>query len=147
MRSRGKNRLITFLTTSALLAGASLTFGANNAAAADFTFEKGKLWDDGSFTVVAYNNGKYAGLAEWNADPGVDAPGDALRAVDPLADGWGVEAHLLDPSRVASTRGHDARYISPWKSGDIPEGTKVWVRLCMVKGDLEDCTIFYSGHA
>jgi hypothetical protein len=113
MRKRLKNRIITLLAATALLGGTSLTLGATNAAAADWTFEKSAVSDDGSFSISAYYQGTYAGAMVWNADPGCcDIPGDAFQVVDRLSEGWGMEASMISPvtGRVATTRGHSAVY-------------------------------------
>ncbi|MDW8806777.1 hypothetical protein P1P68_18795 [Streptomyces scabiei] len=152
MRKRLKARVATLLAASALLAGSSLTFGANNAAAATWTFEKSAVESDGTFYIYAYYNGTYAGLMEWNADPiefqDSTRPGDAFRVLDRLSDGYGMEATMISPEyRRATTRGHSAVYYSPWQTGDLAEGTKVFIQLCAVNGDYESCSLAYSGHA
>ncbi|TGA95312.1 hypothetical protein E2651_34535 [Streptomyces sp. MZ04] len=110
-------------------------------------FEKTAVSSNGSFNVAVYTNHNYSGKAEWNADPVSGAPGDALRAYDHMADGWSVEAMLSYGSRTASTRGHSAPYWSGWKTGNIAEGKTVKVRICMVKRQYSDCSLFYSGKA
>ncbi|AQS67362.1 hypothetical protein [Streptomyces pactum] len=104
---------------------------------------------DGDFTIAAYNNGTYAGLMEWNADPVGNTPGDAFRVLDRLSDGWGMEAHMTSPvtGRTATTRGHTAVYYSPYGTGNLTEGTTVYIQLCAIKGTTERCSIAYSGHA
>lgn len=72
------------------------------------------------------------GYGEWNADPSGSTPGDAIRACDTSADGDGIKVSLdIDrdtiEDRWASTAGHTAGYCSPWASGNIGEGTTVWV--------------------
>ncbi|MFD5075464.1 hypothetical protein [Streptomyces sp. NPDC058371] len=150
MRKQLRNRVVTLLAASALFIGGSVTLGATNAAAADWTFEKGAVSADGSFSIAAYNSGTYAGAMVWNADPGCcDIPGDAFQVVDRYADGWGMEASMIDPTtgRVATTRGHSSPYSSPWNSGNLAEGTTVYIQLCAVQGSSWDCSIAYSGHA
>lgn len=148
MKTNLRNRVITFLAAGALVGGTSLTLGAGNAAAADFTFSK---HDDGGgfFSIGAYYGGTYAGAMTWNADPVSNYPGDAFRVVDVLGDGYGIEARMVDPStgRVATTRGHSATYFSAWNTGDLTEGTPVFIQLCFVKGLAEHCSIAYEGHA
>ncbi|MFI6132707.1 hypothetical protein [Micromonospora sp. NPDC051141] len=92
--------------------------------------------------------GRYIGWAEFNADPWGDTPGDAIRAHDISGDGLGVEAWLdIDPGssfqadRIASTRGHTSPYATPWITGNIAEGTRVGLRICLVQG----ATIYCSG--
>ncbi|GGY80410.1 hypothetical protein [Streptomyces omiyaensis] len=145
-----KSRAVTLSAVGALLAGASLTVGAGDAAAASFTFEKSSVSSDGSFSIAAYYNGTYAGAMVWNADPGCcGIPGDAFQVVDRLSEGWGMEAYMITPvtGRKATTRGHSAVYYSPWTTGDLEEGTTVSIQLCAVKGDYEECSIAYTGHA
>ncbi|MGX1910752.1 hypothetical protein ACWIID_18085 [Streptomyces phaeochromogenes] len=148
---RTKNRVFTLLAASALLAGSCLTLGATNAAAADWTFSKSAVSEDGSFSITARNpSGTYAGAMVWNADPGCcDIPGDAFQVVDRLSDGWGMEAKMIVPvsSRKATTRGHEATYYSPWSTGDLPEGSQVAIQLCAVKGTSSHCSIAYNGRA
>ncbi|MFC8197996.1 hypothetical protein ACFWBR_36905 [Streptomyces sp. NPDC060006] len=147
---RTKNRVLTLLAASALLAGSCLTLGATNAAAADWTFEKNGPEDDGSFQIVAYHpNGRVAGTMGWNADPLPNIPGDAFSVTDVLADTWGMEAKMIVPvsSRKATTRGHEAIYTSPWSTGDLTEGARVAIQLCAVKGTSSHCSIAYTGHA
>ncbi|MFI0775238.1 hypothetical protein [Streptomyces sp. NPDC021212] len=95
--------------------------------------------------VDIYANGAYAGTGFWSQDPGGDIngdgstdPGDALIAYDGAADGWGVEARL-DTGRVASTRGHGSPYWSPWATGNLAEGSRHSMKVCVVKGDSESC--------
>lgn len=86
----------------------------------------------------------------WNADPGCcGIPGDAFPVADVYGDGWGMEASMISPvtGRVATTRGHSATYYSDWNSGNLAEGTTVYIQLCAVKGTTEDCSAAYSGHA
>ncbi|MER6134401.1 hypothetical protein [Streptomyces sp. NPDC001815] len=148
---RTKNRVLTLLAASALLAGSCLTLGATNAAAAEWTFSKSSVDEDGGFTIAAYTpSGTYAGVMVWNADPGCcEIPGDAFQVVDRLSDGWGMEAKMIVPvsSRKATTRGHEATYYSPWSTGDLTEGARVAIQLCAVKGTSSHCSIAYTGHA
>ncbi|MET9579042.1 hypothetical protein ABZY30_26350 [Streptomyces massasporeus] len=149
MTKRLKSRVATLLATSALLFGSSVTLGASNATAATWTFEKGELFPSGSYTIVAYYNGTYAGLMDWRGDPLGGDPGDAFRVLDRLSDGHAMEAKMINPvtGRTATTRGHSAVYYSPWSTGDLTEGTNVYIQLCAVKGDYSSCSPAYSGHA
>ncbi|MFE7767221.1 hypothetical protein [Streptomyces sp. NPDC057438] len=145
-------RFATLLAACAFTVGSSLTLGAGHAQAESFTFEKSGVSSEGSFTIAAYYNGTYAGLMEWRGDPIPDdpehEPGDAFRVLDRLSDGYGMEATMISPEyRRATTRGHSAVYHSPWQSGDLTEGTKVFIQLCAVKGSYESCSLAYSGHA
>ncbi|WP_405644824.1 hypothetical protein [Streptomyces sp. NBC_00019] len=143
-----KNRVITLLAASALLTGGSLTFGASSAAAApDFTFEKCGVVSNGGFCIAVYTNGTYSGIAIWQADPLGEDPGDSMRAADYYGDGWGVNAILESPYRLASTDGHAAPYKTGWKSGDLTEGTSVRMRICMHQDLNSVCSPYYSGHA
>ncbi|WP_374119465.1 hypothetical protein [Streptomyces sp. RKAG290] len=81
----------------------------------------------------------FGGYGEWNADPSGSIPGDSIRACDTAADGWGIEVKLdigRDGTwdRTATTRGHNSPYCSPWKSGNIAEGTPVSVQVTNVDG-------------
>ncbi|MFD3927869.1 hypothetical protein [Streptomyces sp. NPDC058614] len=87
------NSRLKTLFKATSLAGGSLTVGATNAAAADWTFSKSAVSDNGSFSITSYYNGTYAGAMVWNADPGCcGIPGDAFQVVDVLSDGRGMEA-------------------------------------------------------
>jgi hypothetical protein len=87
------------------------------------------------------------GSVGWNADPYVPdpqnpsnyTPGDAIRACDYLADGWGVKAYLDynqdgDADRTISTQGHNSPYCTGWATGDRREGDKMDLWGCLVKG-------------
>ena len=151
MTARLGNRIITLLAASALSVGSSLTLGASNATAASWTFEKSAVESNGSFYITAYYNGTYAGKMGWNGDPvpgNPSEPGDAFRVLDRLSDGYAMEATMIHPEyRRATTRGQSAVYFSPWQTGDLAEGTKVFIQLCAVKGDYSSCSLAYSGHA
>ncbi|WP_328839500.1 hypothetical protein [Streptomyces europaeiscabiei] len=148
---RTKNRVFTLLATSALLAGSSLTLGATNAAAADWTFAKHEGTGAGDFSATVRNpSGARAGALVWNANPGCcGIPGDAFQVLDLLSDTWGIEATMIVPvtGRKATTRGREAPYTSPWNTGDLREGTKVAIQLCAVRGDSKHCSIAYTGNA
>ncbi|MGW3208227.1 hypothetical protein [Streptomyces sp. NPDC001135] len=143
------NRAGSMLAAAALVAGAALFTGASPASATtvdDFTF-KVQRDPNKSFGVVVYNKGHYAGMAYWQANPlEPDIPGDALQAIDSYADGWGVEAILI-PDRTVSTAGHSAPYISPYKTGNLTEGSTVKLRACAVKDLNASCSDYYSGQA
>ncbi|MET8831616.1 hypothetical protein ABZX40_37930 [Streptomyces sp. NPDC004610] len=145
---RTKRRIAALIASTTLLVAGTVVMGAGTAAAVpDFTVKFSGVSNNGSFTVAVYNNGRYAGLAEWNADHVAYSPGDAMRAVDRLADGWGVEAVLQSPYRKATTQGHDSPYITSWKTGDLPEGQTVKMRIGVVKGDDWYVSSYYAGHA
>ncbi|MEU3733258.1 hypothetical protein AB0E81_28235 [Streptomyces sp. NPDC033538] len=150
MNGRFTKRVGTLFASSALILGTSFTIGSTEAAAAaQWTFEKGSVSSDGDFNITAFNNGTFAGAMQWNADPSGSTPGDAFRVLDRLADGWGVEATMISPStgRKATTRGHNAPYTSSWNSGNLTEGSTVYIQLCAVKGDSTRCGLAYSGRA
>ncbi|MEU2248940.1 hypothetical protein [Streptomyces sp. NPDC019224] len=82
----------------------------------------------------------FGGYGEWNADPYGSAPGDSIRACDTTADGWSIEVKLdigRDGTwdRTATTRGHTSPYCTPWKTGNLKEGTPVRVQVTNVGGD------------
>ena len=103
--------------------------------------------DGGSYdrTVTLFNPSDDApGDGKFQADPYAGTPGDAIRACDWLADGWGIEIRLdTNPGtgwdRTATTRGYNSPYCSGWASGDIAEDTLIWIQVCMVKGSTEYC--------
>lgn len=78
------------------------------------------------------------GYAEWNADPSGSTPGDALRACDNNADGYGVTAKLLNSNydilRTATTSGLSAGHCSVWKTGNLPEGNRYMIITYRTKG-------------
>lgn len=152
MNMKRRARVTAQLTATALLAGGTLTMGAGEAAAGaeampTFTFEQTARSSNGSFNVAVYTNHNYSGKAEWNADPVSGAPGDALRSYDHMADGWSVKAILYKPYRTASTQGHPAPTWTGWRKGNIAEGKKVQVRICMVRGYNSSCSDYYAGKA
>ncbi|MEV4536603.1 hypothetical protein AB0J82_22735 [Asanoa sp. NPDC049518] len=107
-------------------------------------------WRYGDDLVMYISNeaGIEIGWAEFQADPnGFEIPGDAIRASDRYADGLGVEAWLdINPGstfqtdRIASTRGINSPYTTPYKTGNIAEGTRIGLRLCLVQGSLTYCS-------
>jgi len=144
-----------FLGTSVAvfgLAGTAVITGAGNASAdPNFTFSVDRVGK--SFSIEVYNNHTRAGFADWNADPDhtVDPPipGDALQVRDILGDGWGIEAEAATQDgalgyRKVSSRGHAAVYVSPWKTGNIAEGTPIVVNVCAVKGSKSQCGSAYG---
>ncbi|MEV0223129.1 hypothetical protein [Streptomyces sp. NPDC050704] len=150
MTRRLRSRFGTLLAASALFVGGSVTVGATNAAAVDWTFSKSAVSADGSFSITSYYGGAVAGVMKWNADPGCcGIPGDAFQVADRLSDGRGMEAKMISPAtgRVATTRGHAATYVSPWNTGDLAEGTTVQFQLCAVVGIYSTCSLGYGGHA
>lgn len=80
-----------------------------------------------------------AGYGQWQADPDGSIPGDSIRACDNAADTYGIEVRLDihqdgDTDRVATTAGYSSPFCTAWRSGDIPEGTKVRTWVLKVKG-------------
>ncbi|MEW2398416.1 hypothetical protein [Streptomyces sp. NPDC046862] len=67
-----------------------------------------------------------------------DVPGDAIRACDMTADGWGVTA-WLDVNRngtwdrKATTSGQPSGDCSAWETGNLAENTKVTLKVCHTK--------------
>ncbi|MER7056071.1 MULTISPECIES: hypothetical protein [unclassified Streptomyces] len=76
----------------------------------------------------------------WSADPSDGNPGDAIKACDNTADGWGIRV-MLDihrdgtMDRVATTQGHDSPYCTGWATGNIKEDTEVRIWVQKVKGN------------
>ncbi|MFG1999754.1 hypothetical protein ACGFNU_11470 [Spirillospora sp. NPDC048911] len=92
------------------------------------------------YNIYPYSDGIVAGAARWLQDPEGSYPGDTLEARDSYGDGYGVEAHLTtNPQRIATTRGHGAPYAD-LASGNLPEGKKYYMYVCMVKGDYSNCS-------
>lgn len=73
-----------------------------------------------------------------NAAPSGSTPGDALRACDNNADGYGVTAKLLNSNydilRTATTSGLSAGHCSIWKTGNLPEGNRYLIITNRTKG-------------
>ncbi|MEV7229840.1 hypothetical protein AB0M79_22920 [Polymorphospora sp. NPDC051019] len=94
------------------------------------------------------------GWGDFNSDPLGGIPGDAIRACDRHADGWGVEMQMdINPGasfqvdRIATTQGHNSPYCSGWQSGNIAENTLVALRVCMVKGTSKYCSAIQRARA
>ncbi|MGW1895150.1 hypothetical protein ACWCP6_33655 [Streptomyces sp. NPDC002004] len=139
-----RKRIATLLAATAVTVGVSFGAGAGSAAAAPrLTYTTSTYQHGKSAVLYLYADGDYAGYVNWNADPVIGgAPGDALRAHDGGADGWGVKVSIvgLDVSRDASTRGHSSPYTTPWKTGDITENRRLSLNACLVKGSEKVCT-------
>ncbi|MGO4427475.1 hypothetical protein AB4Z54_54425 [Streptomyces sp. MCAF7] len=134
-------RLGVVLGTAAVFAGTAL-ISAEPAAAipslGEFSFTP--TWpSNGRNVMVNLSGGVLAGYAEWRQDPRNGDPGDAMRVHDRNADGYGIEATLTYDGRMATTRGHDSPYPSPWTTGDLPEDRKYEMRVCVVRGTAEKC--------
>ncbi len=84
----------------------------------------------------AYLNGVEVGYALWSRDPCGSDPGDALKAGDEYADGYGIHAYL-STGRMASTAGHSSPYESPWVTGNLPEDTAYGMNACLEKGGVD----------
>lgn len=135
--------MATLLAATAVAVGASFGSGAGSASAAPRLTTTTSTYQNGDSVVIyLYADGDYAGYVNWNADPTGDAPGDALRAHDGGADGWGVKGTVMDAwtYRVASTQGHSSPYTTPWQTGDLTEGTRLLLDACLVKGTEKVCT-------
>lgn len=106
-----------------------------------FTALSGTAWAGTDAAVDVYCpqpfcNVEYAGTGYF------DEYGDRIKACDMNDDGLGVEVKLDigrdgDYERVVDTRGHASVYCSPWRTGNIAEGTRVTIRVCLVNGDFE----------
>jgi len=101
---------------------------------------------DDSRCIYEYAGSTLVGSGCFHADPEGSVPGDAIRACDWYADGYGYEVQLdvsptgiWDVDRRVNTRGHDSPYCSPWATGNIAEGTPVAIKLCRVRGTYESC--------
>ncbi|WP_326661812.1 hypothetical protein [Streptomyces sp. NBC_00385] len=81
------------------------------------------------------------GYAQWNPNPSGSTPGDAMRACDNSADGYGVTAKLMNSDyvwiRTVTTAGHSANYCTPWKGGDLDEDDRFLVYTFRTKGGEE----------
>ncbi|MEU1436419.1 hypothetical protein ABZ438_20380 [Streptomyces sp. NPDC005786] len=135
-------RATTLLAATTLAAAGTLMAGASPASAASitFAFDSGTGWGQ----IVVLRDGKSAGSMYWNSDPdsSLGWPGDAFLVHDNLADGYGIEAHLVSGTvdRVATTRGKNAPYTSPWNTGNLPEGLQIALHVCYVKGTSSICS-------
>ncbi|MFD5750740.1 hypothetical protein [Streptomyces sp. NPDC127033] len=142
-----KRRIAATLTTAVLAAG-MLTAGAGSAQAATITFKTsaGGGPNGKNFQIAALRDGKNVGYTYWNGDPipELNWPGDAMMVSDIDGDGWGIEATLAPIARVATTRGHNAPYDSPWATGNLDEGDTLRLKVCLVRGDAYTCSKYYS---
>ncbi|MES4907314.1 MULTISPECIES: hypothetical protein [unclassified Streptomyces] len=136
-----RTRLGVVLGTAAVFAGTALVSAEPAAAIPSLDeFSLTPTWPDyGRNVMVTLSGGIDAGYAEWRQDPGNGYPGDAMRAHDRNADGYGIEATLTYDNRKATTRGHNAPYDSPWATGNLPEDRKYVMRVCVVRGTAEKC--------
>ncbi|MFE5615781.1 hypothetical protein [Streptomyces sp. NPDC056543] len=140
-------RIATLMAATATMVGVSLGTGAGTAASAPrLTYQSSWYQSGKSVVVYMYADGKYAGYVNWNADPVGYDPGDALQAMDDGADGWGIEGRVSSPGwliREASTQGHPSPYTTPWQTGNLDEGSKYDLDVCLVKGSERVCLYNY----
>ncbi|MEW2576886.1 hypothetical protein [Streptomyces syringium] len=117
--------------TTAVLAGAAVTIGANSASAAPNVRFMGQGGTYGAITI--FIDGQAAGVVDWKAD------GDMLRAVDRGSDGYYIDGFLgTSPVRKASTKGHSAPHTDK-APGNVPENKTYTFWACVGKG-----TSFYT---
>ncbi|MFE7765176.1 hypothetical protein [Streptomyces sp. NPDC057438] len=131
------------LAATAVMVSASFA-GAGTATAAP-RLTVNTSWYQANHSVVAYlyADGDYAGYVNWNANPVGTDPGDALRAKDDAADGWGVKGTVTDTGwiiREASTQGHTSPYTTPWQTGNLDEDRRLYLDVCLVKGSERVCS-------
>ena len=135
-----RSRLAAYAVSVSVAAGAVLSGGTAAQAAISVVFDYGRMnlgWVIGVETSDGQN---YIGEAEWFQDPSDYYPGDTLSATDFSSDGYGIEAHLTtSPQRIATTRGHAAQYTD-MVSGNLPEDTKYYMYVCVVKGTYSNCS-------
>ncbi|MFC8589459.1 hypothetical protein ACFUGD_33575 [Streptomyces sp. NPDC057217] len=145
-RALGLSAAVVALTGTMLMSGATNAFADPN-----FTFSVERSGKN--FSIEVYNNHIRAGFADWQADPDKSItpaiPGDALQVRDALSNGWGVEALAVAQAggsgyRTATTRGHNALYVSSWKTGNLKEGTPIIVQVCAVRGEKSQCGSAYG---
>jgi len=138
VKQRGKRAVSIAASAMTLAAGMVLAGPANPANAAPNVTFRTNIFSDGSARVDVFNDGTYAGVGMWSANPGSLADtGDTLIAHDQLADGYGIEA-TLDDGRTATTRGHSAPYTDT-NAKDLDEGARRLMTVCLVKGTFKDC--------
>nr|WP_181803170.1 hypothetical protein [Streptomyces shenzhenensis] len=110
-------------------------------AAASFLGAAASPAQAGTGMLIAVQINDFQDWGNFNQDPvgGTNpTPGDAIRACDFTADGWGVTTYLDIGSngswdRTSTTAGNAADYCSPWATGNIGEGTKVTIKACNTK--------------
>ena len=151
-RERFVRRTTVGLAAFALASGALLAAGPASAAGGGQVSPVGSLAMPGSTQTVGLSPGGDVGIqtvhnlsiiggyGQWSDDPVGSTPGDAIKACDTVADGWGIETWLdynrdgyVD--RIASTRGHNSPYCSGWVTGNLAEGIPVDIAVIQVKGD------------
>ncbi|MGW1892206.1 hypothetical protein ACWCP6_18385 [Streptomyces sp. NPDC002004] len=147
MKTRGKRAASIAAAVTALAAGLVLAGPVSSASAAPDVYFHTYTYTDGSARVEVFNNGEFAGYGSWAANPGDfgSSTGDTLIAYDKLADGYGIEATLND-GRTATTRGHSSPYTDT-TPGNLDEGAKRTLTVCLVKGTFSDCKTDVGVHA
>ncbi|WP_406398400.1 hypothetical protein [Streptomyces uncialis] len=134
------------LAASVFTAGMLVAVAAPPASAApNVTFKsRADPFDMGWAEIVMYINGDRAGTGQWAGNPGDfgSSTGDTIIAHDSASDGYGIQV-TLDGSRVATTRGHNAPYTDR-ASGDLQEGSKHDMQVCVVKGSYSSCGTVYG---
>ncbi|GAQ55544.1 hypothetical protein [Streptomyces acidiscabies] len=147
MKTRGRRAASIAASACALAAGLVLAGPVNPASAAPNVYFASYTFTDGSGRIDVYNDGDYAGTAEWAADPGDfgSSTGDTLIASDQLADGYGIVAHLSD-GRTASTRGYSSPFTDR-TTGDLDEGADRTMWVCYVQDTYSKCSDKIAVHA
>ncbi|WP_329246008.1 hypothetical protein OG223_11240 [Streptomyces sp. NBC_01478] len=110
-------------------------------AAASFLGAASSPAQAGTGMLIAVHINNFNDWGNFNQDPvgGTDpTPGDAIRACDDDADGWGVTAYLDVGrngtwDRTSTTAGHAAGFCSGWETGNLTENTKVTLKACNTK--------------
>ncbi|MEX3101412.1 MULTISPECIES: hypothetical protein [unclassified Streptomyces] len=148
MKQRGKRAVSIAASAMALAAGLVVGGPANPASAAPNVYFYSYTFSNGAGRIDVYNDGDYAGTAQWAADPGdfSSSTGDSLIASDQLADGYGIEAHVNDGRDTATTRGHSAPYTDK-VTGDLLEGADLKLWACYVQGTYSKCSDKIDVHA
>jgi len=132
----------------ALGAAFGLVLVANGPAMAADTwkyYRSGTLGDD--WDIELWRDGTLRGWGSFNADPrgGINpVPGDAFQACDEYADGKGIEIQRRFEGGswkvMASTRGVSSPYCTIWETDNMPEETRLDIRVCIVEGDHQTCS-------
>ncbi|WP_370422203.1 hypothetical protein AB8O64_28675 [Streptomyces sp. QH1-20] len=131
MKTSLRKRATSVLVTTAVLAGAAVTMGANNASAAPNVRFMGGGGSTAGIVIVI--DGQAAGVVNWRAD------GDRLSATDRGIDGYYIDGFVgTSPVRKASTKGHSAPYTDK-AGGNLPENKTYTFWACVGKG-----TSFYT---
>lgn len=129
------------LAATVLLSVGAVAVASPANAAVELTWDF--LGSDGNYYYIElYLNGNVAGEATFSADPMGSSPGDSIMAFDATSDGWAVETKLQvgSETRIASTKGHNAPYHTPWVTGNLPEGQTYQMKGCVIGGSTTMCT-------